>query len=516
MMKKSTGRILIGLLLVIAILTAQAHAARDYTPDVKIHEYPNGLVLIVVEDHDWPTVLCYRLHRVGSVNEHAGITGSAHLLEHMMFKGTGEIGTWDYEAEKPIMKEIDCLVDEIDRERAKGLNDYQLVDRKKIASLWKQVKQLQEKQRKYIRKNEIDYIYSTNGGRGLNASTGFDSTNYFISLPSNRLEVWAYVESQRMKDPVFREFYSERDVVHEEHRMYANTPGGAMFATFIPSMFHAATYGHPIIGWESDIDSLRRNRVMDFLRLYYAPNNTVLVLVGDVKFDQAQKMVGEYFQGIPRQPSPPPVFTQEPKRRGERRTELRFEASQPRILIGFQGPPAGHPDQHALDVISFILSKGRTSRFYRDLVKKKIAYSASGWDWTLNYTNIFYISAIPRKPHTAKDLEQTIYRELDRLKTEPVSKLELQKVRNWVEKDYLDTLTTRFSLANALSLAYLVKGDWRRFDERKQLNQVTPADVMRVAKKYFTPENRTVITLVPIKKGTKQTPPAPKSGKGGK
>ncbi len=498
-MKKIHNRILAGLVLLLCFLTVSA-LARDYTPDVRVHEYPNGLVLMVVEDRQWPTVLCYRYHRVGSVNEHAGITGTAHLLEHMMFKGTREVGTWNYEAEVPIMEEIDGLMDEIDRERAKGLNDYQEMDQDKIDRLWEEVKKQQEKQRKYIRKNEIDYIYNTHGARGLNASTGFDSTDYYLSLPSNRLEIWAYLESQRMKEPVFREFYSERDVVHEEYRMYANNPGYFLFYNFVSNMFHASPYGHHVLGWESDIQSMRRNRVMDFLRQYYAPNNTALVLVGDVDFESARKMVDGYFGDIPRQADPPPVFTREPERRGERRAELMFEASQPRLTIGFQGPTPGHPDEDALDVISYLVSKGRTSRFYRNLVEEEIAYSVTGWNWTMNYANLFYISAIPREPNTAGDLEEAIYQELDRFKTEPVTQRELQKAKNWIEKDYLDTLTTRFSLAHSLAHAYLIKGDWRRFDTRARLNKVTPEDIQRVANKYFTRERRTVVTLVPESK----------------
>lgn len=495
-MKKRLFALIVAAVMVL-LLTSYASAAKDYTPDVKMKVFPNGLTLMVVERPQWPTVTCIRYHKVGSVNEYPGMTGAAHLLEHMMFKGTKNLGTWNYKAEKPIMEKIDRIVDEIDKERAKGLTAYHKPDKKKIRRLWQKVKKLQQEQKKYIRKNEISYIYKTQGGAGLNAYTSFDETVYYVNLPANKLKVWAYIEADRMKNPVFREFYSERDVVYEERRMYANRPSGALFEVFMNNFFVTSPYGHNIVGWASDIESMRRNKVLGFLKKYYAPNNTILVLVGDVKFDDAVKTIGKYFEEIPRQKDPLPVFTQDPPQKGERRADLQFRA-RPRLIIGYHGPKPGHPDQYALDVLGYILSQGRNSRLYKNLVKKKIAYTVSGGNWTWGYVNVFVVSGSPKSPHDNDKLEDAIYEEIERFKTEPVTERELQAVRNKVEKAYIRHLKSNFSLGVALAEYYYQTGDWRNFDEREKIRAVTPEDIMRVAKKYLVERNRTVARIVPV------------------
>jgi predicted Zn-dependent peptidase len=483
------------LILVLALGGAGVRAA-DYTPGVKLHTYPNGLTLMVVERHDWPTVACYRYHKVGSVNERPGLTGAAHLLEHMMFKGTSEIGTWNYEAEVPLMSQIEKIVDEIEKERAKGLSGYQKMDQARIDRLWKQVKALQDKQRQYIRKNEVDYIYHSQGGDQGNASTGYDRTDYYVSLPANRVEVWTYVESERMRAPVFREFYSERDVVNEERRMYANSPDGALYEVLFDNLFVTMPYSHDIVGWASDLESMRSRDVMAFLKKYYAPNNTIIVLVGDLKFQDAKELVGKYFGTLPRQPDPGPVFTKDAPQKGERRVELEFDAK-PRVLIGYHGPIPGHPDQYALDVLSYVLTEGRTSRFYKNLVEKNLAYSCNGGNWTLGYTNVFVIDAVPKAPCTPAQLEEAVYKEISLLATEPVTQREMEMVMNKVDKNYLDSLKSKMRLASSLARAHSWTGDWRNFDERAPMKKVTPQDVMRVAKKYLVKSNRTVTVLVP-------------------
>jgi predicted Zn-dependent peptidase len=484
------------ILLAFILATGMLSADRGNLPDVKEFTLPNGLVLLVIERHDSPTVAAYRFHRVGSIHEWPGMTGAAHLLEHMKFKGTEKIGTWNYEAEKPIMEKIDRLLDEIDKERAKGLTAYQAMDQKKIDSLWEQVRKLQNEQRKYIRKNEVWSLFDSHGGKGMNASTGFDRTDYYINLPSNKLELWAFIESDRLKNPVFREFYSERDVVHEERRMGINNPSGALFESFIATMFKTYPYGHPIVGFDSDIESMRRHEVLSFLRKYYSPNNTILVLAGDVKAQDAYNLVRKYFGDMPWQPEPKPQFQVEPPQRGERRVEVEFDA-QPMIRIGFHGPKPGHPDQYALDVLMSILSDGRTSRFYENIVRNNIAFQCSGSLWSMAYTNLMVIGATPKQGVSTSELEEAIYKEIDRLKTEPVTEWELEKVKNQTDRRFISILRNNMDLAEHLAYAQGWTGSWRNIDEREKIRAVTAEDVMRVADKYLIRSNRTVATLVP-------------------
>ena len=478
------------------VLMAQCFA-QEVNIDVKTHTLPNGLKVLIVENHEAPIVAFYRYHKVGGVNEYSGMFGASHLLEHMMFKGTQKIGTWDYKAEVPIMKKIDKLVDEIDKERAKSLSGYEKVDKEKITRLWGEVKKLQDEQRKYVRKNEIDYIYKSEGGRGLNASTGYDATDYYISLPSNKLEVWAFIESERMKAPVFREFYSERDVVYEERRMRTdNTPNGTMFENFFSHLFVAIPYGQDVVGWASDIESMRREQVEKYFRKYYSPGNTILAVVGDVKEKEVMDMVNKYFASIPPQPLPDPIYATEPEQKGERRITVKYDAN-PMFYIGYHGPRPGEPDQYALDILGNILSSGRTGRFYKNLVKTNKAFYANGGNWTMGYENIFVIGASPKNPVTSEQLEKDIYAEIERLKTEPVSQEELQKVFNQIDAQYIRLMDSRMSLGVRLAGAEAWTGSYKNFfKERELLKKVTPEDIMRVANKYLTQDNRTVTTLV--------------------
>ncbi|MCD4782366.1 MAG: insulinase family protein [Candidatus Eremiobacteraeota bacterium] len=494
-MRRKISPVIAVILLALLFITSQA-LAKEVKLDVKKHVLPNGLTVLIIEKHDAPLVALYRYHKVGGVNEYSGMFGASHLLEHMMFKGTKKIGTWNYEAEKPIMAKIDKLVDEIDRERAKGISDYHKMDKAKVKKLWDEVHKLQKEQRKYIRKNELDFLYEGHGARGLNASTGYDATDYYCNLPSNKLELWMFIESDRMKEPVFREFYPERDVVYEERRMRTdNNPNGLLFENFFSHFFVAIPYGQDVVGWATDIESLRRDKIEKYFRKYYSPGNTIIAIVGDVNEEKTMKLIKEYFGNIPAQPLPEPIYAKEPLQRGERRIKVKYEAA-PRVVIGFHGPKPGHPDQYVLDVISSLLSSGRTSRFYKNLVRKNIAFGVSGSNWTFGYANAFVVMGSPKNPNTTQDLEKAIYAELERLKTKPVGKRELQKIHNKIDARYLKIISTNMGMAQHLAHAEAWTGSWKNFDERDKMKMVSADDIMRVAKKYFTSDNRTVTVLV--------------------
>ncbi|HEU4437459.1 MAG TPA: pitrilysin family protein [candidate division Zixibacteria bacterium] len=469
------------------------------TLDVKEKTLKNGLKILVVENHTAPVVSCMMRFKVGSVDERPGITGTAHLLEHMLFKGTKQIGTTNYEAEVPIMKKIDSLAVLLRAEQNKLQNVLWGGDSVKIKSLREEIAKLQDEQKKYVIKDELWETYLENGGTGLNASTGNDRTQYYVSLPANRLELWAWLESDRLRNPVLREFYSERDVVFEERRLRTDTqPFGKLFEQFNALAFAAHPYGWPVVGWPGDLKTVMREEVEIFFKQYYAPNNAIMAIVGDIKADEVFAMMTRYFEDIPPFPEPPrPVFTDEPTQEGERRGEVEFEAN-PLLAIGYMAREIAHPDNEVLDVAAAVLSQGRTSRLYKKIVEeKKLAVNISADNSPSRYPDLFYITATPLAPHTPAEIEAAVYEELERLKTEPVSQWELDKVKNQLDANFIRSLSSNTGIAFGLVEVTALVGDWRYLLQNiENMKKVTPDDIMRVAQKYFTKSNRTVVTLV--------------------
>jgi predicted Zn-dependent peptidase len=441
---------------------------------------------------------------VGAVDENIGMTGTAHLLEHMLFKGTKTLGTKDYAAEEKVLSRIDSLHRVLETERIKG----EKADPEYLKYLADTLRALQEEHKKYVIKDEIESIYSQNGGVGFNAMTSMDTTTYVVGLPSNRLELWARVESDRLLNPVLREFYSERDVVMEERgRSIDSQPERILLENFFGASFIAHPYGRPIIGWPSDIQSLNKQATEEFFRTYYSPRNTVIAIVGNLQPAEAMPVLKKYFERIPPQVLPPPLPTAEPAQIGERRLEVLADAN-PQLIIGFHKPNAPHPDDAVFEIIEGLLSTGRTSRFYKRLIEEeKIAaeVSASNGYPGERYPNLFAVFAAPRHPHSAAELEKAILQELDRLKSEPVPAEELQKIKNQMQTTFLRQLNSNTKLAYWLSYGQSLFGDWRYLTRRLEAyDQVTAEDIRRVAEKYLTSRNRTVATLVRTTEGDKK------------
>ncbi|BDV42008.1 peptidase M16 [Geotalea uraniireducens] len=459
----------------------------------RVREYTlkNGLKLLLVERHTSPTVAAWIRFRVGSVDERSDERGIAHLLEHMLFKGTKTLGTTNYAAEKPLLDKIEATAQQLIAEKAKHAK----ADQAKIDALSKQLKELEAAAGKYVVKEEFAEIYARNGGTGYNAMTGKDGTTYLINMPSNKLELWAAIESDRMQNAVFREFYTERDVVMEERRRsYDTEPGSMLWENFMATCYHAHPYGQPIIGWMSDIQNLTKTQAEEFYRKYYKPSNAIIALVGDLDPDKTLALVEKYFGAIPPGTPVPPVATVEPAQQGERRVEIIADA-EPELLIGFHKPTLPDKDDYVFDVIDMVLADGRTSRLYKKLVvEKQLAtevstFSAPG----SRYPNVFCFAASPRAPHTVHEVEEAIYAELERLKTEPLSQRELQQILNKLEYEESRQMISNGGLARNLTEYEAVAGTWRYLIEHRQkVALVTPEDVMRVAKKYFIRENRTV------------------------
>ena len=470
----------------------------------RVNEYTlkNGMKVLMLERHYSPTVSFYMTFKVGSVDEHPKISGTAHLLEHMLFKGTQSLGTKDFKKEKEILDEIDKTATILDSERLKGKK----ADQSRIKRLEGELRGLQKKHKEYVVKDEIDSIYSKNGAVGFNASTSYDVTTYKVSLPSNRIELWAKIESDRMLNPVLREFYSERDVVMEERRQrYESDPDGKLFENFMANAFMAHPYRRPIIGWGSVLQFLNKKDTERFFRTYYAPNNTVVAIVGDINPPEVLKIIKEYFEQIPPQPISSLIRIEEPGQSGERRIKVHFDAK-PRLIIGYHKPTIPDFSDYVFDIIDSILSKGRTSRFYKNLIEKEeIAVSVNAVNGYpgARYRNLFAIFATPRHPHTNAQLEEAIYKEIEILKREPVSERELRKVKNQLQAEFIRRLNSNSGLASMLSYYQSVAGDWRYVEDLLDvIERITPEDIMEVSKRYLIDENRTVAELV--EKGTEE------------
>jgi predicted Zn-dependent peptidase len=483
------------LALAAAAVTAGPVAAQDlasFEKRVTVKVLDNGLTLIVCERPEAPVFSFFTHVDVGGDREVPGITGLAHMFEHMAFKGTDKIGTKDYAAEKGALEKVEAAYAAYDAERRKLVGR----DDQKVAELEKAWKDAIEAADAYVVKNEFGEIIEREGGVGLNAFTSNDETGYFFSLPANRLELWAYLESERFLKPVLREFYKERDVVTEERRMRVDSsPFGRLFEQFLAAAFTAHTYGVPVVGWPSDLDSFSATDAKSFFDRYYVPANMTVAVVGDVTAAKVVSLVETYFGRLPKKPKPLPVRTVEPQQRSERVVILR-EATQPIYLEGYKKPDVRSADDAVFDVLGDLLSSGRTSRLYRALVRdKKIAAQSVGFPGFpgIKYTNLFAFFAVPTPGHTPEEMRDAIHAELERLKKEDVTDQELQMVKTRAKADLLRQLDNNEGLAIQLTTAQVRQGDWRElFRQVDRIEKVSKADIRRVAGATFVPENRTV------------------------
>ncbi|MEP6886717.1 MAG: pitrilysin family protein [Nitrospirales bacterium] len=497
------GMVIIGLFVLMSDVRADSggQSAPGLADRVINHTLANGLTVLLVERHQSPIVSINLTFGVGGINEHNGATGLAHLYEHMAFKGTRTLGTKNYAQEQPVLEELDRIQRDIEHIRERLLAEGQEeASSPALKKLRQQFTEAQERAGQFVVGNELAMLYQRHGGVGLNASTGKDVTRYTVSLPANRLPLWAAVESDRMGSPVLREFYKERDVVLEERRLRTDdSPNGLLYEAFAAAAFEAHPYGFPTIGWASDIQSLTPAVTDAFFQTYYGPANAVVAIVGDINPPDVIALIERTFGKIPAMTAPPRVVTVEPPQRGERRLEVEFDA-EPILLLGYHKPALGHPDDFVFDVMDSILSEGQTSRLYQRLVREKRLATAVDTQTSFpgaQAPNLFVMSAVPLAPHTAREVEEAITEELERLKTEPVEAAELEKVLNNLDAELLRSLRSNSGLASQLAYFQTVAKDWRYvLTARERIAAVTPADIQRVAAQYLTRNNRTVATLV--------------------
>jgi predicted Zn-dependent peptidase len=473
-----------------AIAVAQDLAS--FEKRITLKRLDNGLTVIICERPGAP-VFSFNTHvDAGSVQDPMGKTGLAHMFEHMAFKGTDKIGTTDYAAEKVALAKVETAYAAYIAERDKRVGR----DEQKLKDLQKAWEDAIADAQKYVKPNEFPQILESNGAEGLNASTSEDQTEYHYSFTENRLELWAYLESERFLHPVMREFYKERNVVIEERRMRTDSnPIGRLLEQFTTAAFQAHPYHRPTIGWMADLNSFSATDAQHFFDEYYIPSNMVVAVVGDIKASEALPIIEKYFGRLPSRAEPDERTTTEPPQNAERRVLLQDRA-QPLYLEGYHRPDYRDQDDNVYDAIADLMSNGRTSRLYRALVRdKKIAAYSAGFSGLpgVKYPHLFAFYAFPLPGHKNEEVAEAIHVEIERLKSEDISDEELKMIRTRAKANLLRGLDDNEGMASELALFQARYGDWRElFHQVENLDKVSKADIRRVANKTFVPTNRTV------------------------
>ena len=467
------------------------------------HELDNGLTLLLVPKPGDPNIAAGWVAKVGSVNERPGITGVAHLFEHMMFKGTHALGTQDIAQDLEIIEQLDALRVDIQAEEVELDRRFQLgqlddpddpaARSAKHKELLEQFDELLARQSGLLIKEDFSRIYTGEGASGMNAGTSYDFTIYFINVPANKLELWFWMESDRLLNPVFREFYAERNVVHEERRLRTDsTPIGKFQEQFESMFWQSSPYGWPVVGWPSDLEGITREEALTFFDTYYAPNNLAAALVGDFDPDEAIEFANRYFGRLSRGARPPlEPRTREMPQLAEKRMVASADTN-PQVSIRYHSVRDGHVDEPPLVVLGQLLN-GRTGRLYKALVEEQeVATSAFGGQSGYKYEGLFELRGTATQGVTPEEVELAIYAELDRLKQELVPERELQKVKNQNAAGTFRDLRSNYGLMMQLLIREGNRG-WEHINTDPALyDAVTPEDIMRVANTYFTPESRAV------------------------
>ncbi len=446
-------KVILFIFIVLMTVNGCAHTVKENAVEVKPAEnggvyeemLDNGLKVFIIKDRNAPLAVFEIWYNAGSINEQVGKTGLSHLLEHMMFKGTPRYGN------KAFSKIIN---------KAGGID---------------------------------------------NAGTSHDYAYYFQKLAPDRLYLSIEMEADRMRNLIMDngEFLSERDVVMEERRMrYEDDPQNFVFEEVIATAFKNNPYRWPVIGWMEDLKNVTRDDLMDYYRKHYIPNNAFIVIAGNVDVHEVMAKIKREFGPIPKGPEIGKLNIQEPVQKGEKRVYINKEAELPYVISAYKTPNVLDEDSYALDVLAGVLSGGKSGRIYRSLVdEKRIALSAgAGYSNFNKYPFIFYLEGTPLPGQKIEDVENALYEEVRKIMDQPPSEREVQKAKNQIEADFIMGQDSVYSQAMVLA-EFEMLGSWRIKEKYIEgLRKVTPDDVQRVAKKYMVVDQRTVGTLIPVKK----------------
>ncbi len=464
-------------------------AGKYFLEKVVEKKLPNGITLLMVNRGYSPTLSLRISFRVGSADESYNSIGAAHILEHMLFKGTEKLGTKDFKSEEKILQRIEAVGETLDRLKLASPGNAA------IPELEKELKMLQKKHESYIISSPYDRIYTEMGGIGLNASTSKDMTGYYIQLPADKIETWAKIEAERIQNPVLREYYKERDNIIEERLMRTDSSGnGLLSEAFFAAAYKAHPYRHPVIGWASNIKYMSIHDIRRFYRDHYIPSRMTITIVGKQDTDETYRIVNKYFSEIKSGPAPEEVKIIEPAQNGEKRVDVFFK-SRSFLIMGWKKPTAPDPADSVFDVISTALGDGKSSRLYKSLVlDKKIASAVYTWNGApgVRYDNMFLVYAAPADGVTPEELEKEIINEINLFRA-GVTENELERVKSISESSFLFMMDSNESIARTLSYYETVLQNWRYLaGYTESLNRVSVKDVQSAVDTYMTDKNRTV------------------------
>ncbi len=490
--------------------------AEDPTQDIKlsVKEFTlkNGMLFLIVERPTAPQVACRVAIRAGSALEQTGKSGIAHLLEHMMFKGTKNFGTLDVKKDQELQEKIEAAYQVVLAEARKRKPDQMLI-KTKLAEM--------DSLRREVQKIYVPQAFSSqlgrNGAVGVNAFTSKDQTQYMASVPSDMLEQWFSIVSEQLFEPSWREFYVEKEVVQREWAFrYINNPQGAAWLDLNTTAYIAHPYRNPTIGWKADMEKYNTTDAMEFHAKYYNPTNAVCVLAGDVTVEEARRLAKIYFSRYPAGKRAPEQVTREPLQQGPREN-VRFlkGARTPLVRIGFHTARMGMEDFYALDAMTMILSHGRSARMTQNIVNKGRAIQAWAYNPDNRYAGMVVLGGSPNEPDELKDknltveekrhayikacegLEEILLAEVEKMKTELVSRRELERIKKLNQRDFLDRMRSNESLAATMATLEVQVG-WRYLTTYlEKIGEVTPEEIRRVTKKYIRTENRTSVYVIP-------------------
>jgi predicted Zn-dependent peptidase len=480
--------------------------------DVKEFHLENGMMFLIVDRPTTPQVACRMAIRAGSALEETGKTGIAHLLEHMMFKGTKNFGTLDQKGDRELQDHIEAAYQAVLAEQGKRNPDQALI-REKLTEM--------DRLRAKVQKIYIPQAFSSqlgkNGAVGVNAFTAKDQTQYIMSVPSDMLEQWFSIVSEQLLEPSWREFYVEKEVVQREWAFrYINSPGGAAWLDLNATAYTAHPYRNPTIGWKSDMEKYSTTNAMAFHKKYYNPTNAVCVLVGDVRVEEAKRLAKIYFERYPKGKKSPEIVTAEPTQHGPRNS-IRFlkGARTPLVRIGFHGARMKTKDFYALDVMTMALSLGRSARITQNIINKGLAIEAWAYNPDNRYGGMIILGGSPNEPDEVKKgnrnkdekrqayvnachtLENTLIAEAEKMKHELVSERELKRIKKLNQREFLDRMRNNEELASTLATMEVQAGWHYLTDYLKRISEVTPQEIRKAARKYIRIENQTSVYVIP-------------------
>ena len=478
--------------LIFVTALALAQDVGSFEKRVTVKKLANGLTVIICERPEAPVFSFYTLVDAGSAQDPMRQPDWRTCSSTWRSRARTRLAPRMTPRRRPALQKVESAYEAYIAERDKQVGQ----DDAKLKQLEKAWKDAIAEADKYVVPNEFGKIIEQSGGEDMNASTSYDQTEYHYSMPENRLELWAYLESERFLHPVMREFYKERNVVIEERRMRTESnPFGRLLEQFTQQAFAAHPYHRPTVGWMSDLNHFSATDAQKFFDRYYVPNNMVVAVAGDIKPAQALLILEKYFGRLPAHPLPDETTTQEPPQNSERRVLLK-EASQPIYIEGYHRPDYRSKDDAVFDALSDLLSEGRTSRLYRSLVRdKKIASFCEGLTGYpgVKYPHLFAFIAVPLPGHKPDEMAAAIHAEVEKLKKEDISDDELKMIKTRSKANLIRGLADNQGLATQLAIYQTRYGDWRElFRTVDRIDQVSKADIRRIANQVFTDTNRTV------------------------